>query len=70
MTFHDARVDATISPGDWIVGDLNGVICVPRTIAAKVVEFLPQLGEVERRVEADIDDGIPFAVASKEHRRK
>lgn len=70
VTFHDARVDATITPGDWIVGDLNGVICVPRAIAAEVVELLPQLGEAEGKVEADIDNGVPFAVASKEHRRK
>lgn len=70
MTFHDSRIEATISPGDRIVGDLNGVICVPMSIASQVVELLPQLGEAESRVEADIDQGVSFAVASKKHRRK
>jgi regulator of RNase E activity RraA len=63
-------VDATVTPGDWIVGDLNGVICVPQSVASKVVELLPELGEAESKIEADIDDGVTFAVASKEHRRK
>jgi regulator of RNase E activity RraA len=70
VTFHDARVDATITPGDWIVGDLNGVICIPQAIVSKVVELLPQLGEAESKIEADIDNGATFAVASKEHCRK
>jgi regulator of RNase E activity RraA len=70
VTFHDARVDATITPSDWIVGDLNGVICIPQVIVSKVVELLPQLGEAESKIEADIDNGVTFAVASKEHRRK
>lgn len=70
MTFHDSRVEATISPGDWIVGDLNGVICVPNSIVSQVVELLPQLGNAESKVEADIDQGISFAVGSKTHRRK
>jgi hypothetical protein len=70
VTFHDYRVESTISPGDWIVGDLNGVICVPKSIAPQVVELLPQLGEAESKVEADIDQGMSFAVASKKHRRK
>lgn len=70
MIFHDYRVEATISPGDWIVGDLNGVICVPKSIVSQVVELLPQLGDAEIKVEADIDQGVSFAVASKAHRRK
>jgi regulator of RNase E activity RraA len=70
VTFHDSHVKATINPGDWVVGDLNGVICVPKSIASQVVELLPLLGEEESEVEADIDQGVPFAVASKEHRRK
>ena len=70
MTFYDSRVDATISPGDWIFGDLNGVICIPKSIVSRVVELLPRLGEAESKIEADIDRGVSFAVASKEHRRK
>ncbi|GAB7335830.1 hypothetical protein MBLNU13_g08103t2 [Cladosporium sp. NU13] len=70
VTFHGSRVEATISPGDWIVGDLNGVICVPKSIASQVVELLPQLRDAEAKVEADIDQGISFAVATKAHRRK
>jgi len=68
LTFHDSHVEATISPGDWIVGDLNGVICVSKSIASQVIELLPQHGEAESKVDADIDKGVLFAVASKEHR--
>jgi hypothetical protein len=46
------------------------VICIPRSVASKVVELLPQLGEAESKIEADIDNGVTFAAASKEHRRK
>jgi regulator of RNase E activity RraA len=33
--------DVTISPGDFIVADLNGVVCLPQKLADQVLDAIP-----------------------------
>jgi regulator of RNase E activity RraA len=35
--------DVWIYPGDIIVGDADGVVCLPQVLAPKVLEMLPRL---------------------------
>lgn len=70
VTLHDDRVQAVIEPGDYIVGDLNGVVCIPKRLLSQIPEQLALIGEADEKVTADIDRGVTFAAASKEHRKK
>lgn len=63
-------MQVTINSGDYIVGDLNGVVCIPRTLVVEVVTLLAHLVEADRKVAEDIDQGATFAAATKQHRKK
>ncbi|RFU29409.1 hypothetical protein B7463_g6923, partial [Scytalidium lignicola] len=60
--------DVTINPGDYIIGDLNGVVCLPRELAEKVAARLAPQAEADRLVALDLLAGVKFAEASKKHR--
>ncbi|TKA37284.1 hypothetical protein B0A54_11269 [Friedmanniomyces endolithicus] len=60
--------DAVINPGDILVGDLNGVVCIPQHLAEKVVELIPSQLEADEKVAADIKNGRLVAESMKEHR--
>ncbi|KAK4556053.1 hypothetical protein LTR86_006749 [Recurvomyces mirabilis] len=60
--------DATINPGDILVGDINGVVVIPRSMAEKVLELIPSQVEADEKVAADIRKGRPVQEAQKEHR--
>ncbi|KAF8919916.1 RraA-like protein [Mucidula mucida] len=50
----------TVNPGDWIVGDRDGVVCVPRDLRDKIDELCM----------ADIQQGKGVQASFKEHRGK
>lgn len=53
-----ARVGgAVVRAGDLIVGDLDGVVCVPPPVAAAAIEACRQREAAERATRAAIDDG-------------
>ena len=60
--------DVTINPGDYIIGDLNGIVCLPRELAEKAVSLLAPQAEADRLIALDIQAGVKFAEASKKHR--
>ena len=60
--------DAMISPGDYLIGDLNGVVCLPRHLAQKVIALIPSQVEADERITKDLLRGRSFQEASKEHR--
>lgn len=60
--------DVTINPGDYIIGDLNGVVCLPQELAQKAITLLAPQAEADRLIAQDIEDGIKFTDASKKHR--
>jgi regulator of RNase E activity RraA len=62
------RQDVTINPGDYLIGDLNGVVCLPRELATRAIPLIgPQL-EADKKIAADIQAGMKFVDASKKHR--
>ncbi|KAF2236535.1 RraA-like protein [Viridothelium virens] len=60
--------EAVINPGDYLIGDLNGVVCLPQGLAEKALELMKSQVEADEKIGADIKKGRTFTEASKEHR--
>jgi regulator of RNase E activity RraA len=52
-----------VGPGDILIGDSSGVVCVPRDDAARVLEISQQLERDDRRALVDIEAGLSFTDA-------
>lgn len=68
MKLRSDEQDVTIRPGDYLIGDLNGVVCLPRELAADVIPLMGPQVEADARIAADIQAGAKFVDASKKHR--
>ncbi|OCH87056.1 RraA-like protein [Obba rivulosa] len=60
----------TVEPGDWIVADMDGVVCVPTALQSKVVELAAKGREVDAKCMADIQSGRGIQETFAEHRGK
>lgn len=60
--------EAVICPGDYLVGDLNGVVCLPRGLAEKAVGLMASLVVADERIKWDLEEGRGFGESSREHR--
>ena len=60
--------ETIIYPGDYLIGDLNGVVCLPRELSEKAVSLIQSQVEADERIAEDIKAGLPFAESSKKHR--
>jgi len=60
--------DAIIKPGDFLIGDLNGVVCLPAELAERAIELMGSQVDADEKVAEDIKNGKTFSEASKEHR--
>jgi len=54
-----------VRPGDWIVGDLSGVVVVPRERAAEIANRALDVLEHENRVREEIQRGSTLAAVQK-----
>jgi len=52
-----------VEPGDILIGDSSGVVCVPRDHAARVLEISQQLERDDRQALVDIETGLSFTEA-------
>lgn len=59
-----------VCPGDYLVGDLNGVVCLPRGMAERAVGLMAGQVEADERIKRDLDAGSGFEESSREHRAK
>jgi len=64
----DAFPPVNIEPGDWIVADEDGVVCVPKDMVDKVIEAANAAREVDARVLVDIKAGKGVQASFKLHR--
>jgi regulator of RNase E activity RraA len=58
---------ATISPGDVIFGDRDGVVVIPRAVATEVVERSEEKARIERAVKDDVKNGMPATEAFRKY---
>src|SRR5581483_2459144 len=58
-----------VRPGDWIVGEADGVIVVPQAIAMAALVKGEQLEGEEQAMREDVAKGMSFDAASKKCRR-
>lgn len=68
VRLHSEDQEVTIHPGDYLIGDLNGVVCLPKGLAQKAVALMASQVEADERIARDIKQGKTFTAASKEHR--
>ena len=47
-----------VVPGDWIFGDMDGVICIPASMVEEVVRKAEDVEEVETKVRDDVRAGM------------
>ena len=68
VKFKTNQQNVTINPGDYLVADLNGVVCIPQELAEKIVALIPSQVEADERIARDLQAGRNFVESSKEHR--
>lgn len=59
-----------VEPGDWMVADEDGVVCIPQELKSKVVELAVKGREVDARCMQDIKAGFGVQASFKKHRGK
>jgi len=52
--------DVTIKPGDIIMGDIDGVLCVPRGLACAVLARAEEIQDNEKKIFGWVADGMPI----------
>ncbi len=62
--------DVLVRPGDCIIGDLNGVVCLPLELAESALKLMADYAAQDAKVAADLLDGVGFEEASRRHRIK
>ncbi|MDX1746156.1 MAG: hypothetical protein R3324_09485, partial [Halobacteriales archaeon] len=50
--------EVEIRPGDILIGDVDGVACVPRDIAEEVLEAAEEMVDTEDEVRELVRDGV------------
>ncbi|KUI64387.1 4-hydroxy-4-methyl-2-oxoglutarate aldolase [Cytospora mali] len=60
--------DMEIRPGDYIIGDLNGVVVCPKELAEQVIPIVRKQVEADDKMMVALDEGMGFEEASKKFR--
>lgn len=68
MRFNSEDQDSIINPGDILIADLNGVVCLPQGLAEQAIDLIASQVEADENVAADIKKGIAVAESMKKHR--
>lgn len=59
---------ATIYPGDWIIADEDGVVCVPNALQEQVIELAIKGREIDCNCMKDIKAGKGVKASFQAHR--
>jgi regulator of RNase E activity RraA len=60
--------DIMIRPGDYLIGDLNGVVVLPRHLAETALPLMAKQVAADSHMAVAIEDGVTFSEASKRFR--
>lgn len=55
MRLNSEEQDAVINPGDILIGDINGVVCLPQGLAEKALDLMQS--QVDGRYSLPPDGG-------------
>jgi 4-hydroxy-4-methyl-2-oxoglutarate aldolase len=58
-----------VDPGDWIVGDMDGVIVIPKAIAQKVLTKAEEIERDEENTRQALASGMPIDEVYRKYRR-
>ncbi|KIW09770.1 hypothetical protein PV08_11870 [Exophiala spinifera] len=68
VKLNTSKQDVTISPGDFIVADLNGIVCLPRELADAVLDVIPGKVATDNKCADGIRNGRSVEDVFKEFR--
>jgi regulator of RNase E activity RraA len=60
--------DITINPGDYLIGDVNGVVVLPKDLAEQALPLMAKQVEADSKMAVEIQKGMTFTEASKRFR--
>ncbi|KAK4152523.1 ribonuclease E inhibitor RraA/Dimethylmenaquinone methyltransferase [Chaetomidium leptoderma] len=60
--------DIIINPGDYLIGDVNGVVVLPRGLAEKALPLMAKQVVADSKMAVEIQKGMTFTEASKKFR--
>lgn len=66
----DSFLPVTIHPGDWMVADEDGVVCVPRSLESQVIKLATKGRAIDALCMDDIQAGKGVQQSFKLHRGK
>jgi regulator of RNase E activity RraA len=67
---HGGLTAVTVNPGDILVADEDGIVCVPKSLEKEVLRVALQGREVDARCLRDIRSGKGVAESFRRHRGK
>lgn len=70
MKLQSTKQEATISPGGYLIADLDGVVFLPGDLAEKVLELIPGLAKADERSAEAIRGGMSVQEAFATFRGK
>jgi regulator of RNase E activity RraA len=68
VKIQDPGVDLTISPEDYIIADLNGVVVLKKVLADKVIPMMAKRASTDSKIAEALQSGMSFSEASKAYR--
>lgn len=68
IKLNSAIQEAWVGPGDYIVADLNGVVCIPEALLEDTLRAIPGIVEVDKRCADGIKCGRKVEEVFKEFR--
>lgn len=60
--------DITVNPGDYLLGDLNGVVVIPKELAEETLPLMAKQVEADSNMAVEINMGVTFTEAAKKFR--
>ena len=68
MEVQSGAQELKVLGGDYLIGDLNGVVHLPADLAFPAIALTASQVEADEKIAADLAKGRNFEEASKEHR--
>ncbi|KAF7532984.1 hypothetical protein G7054_g7469 [Neopestalotiopsis clavispora] len=62
--------EATVQPGDFIIADQDGVVCLPAELAEKVLDVIPAIASADEKCAKAIKEGMSVQEAFAMYRGK